>query len=408
MKSNNTIRCIILLAWTLLFSACQLNPRSDNSKIDTKKQHLLKQTPIIVGAEKTSEYLPLLKNKNIAAVVNQTSMVRTQHLVDFLIESKQKLQIIFSPEHGFRGEKGAGEEVVDGVDKHTGIKIISLHGKIKKPNQQQLNTIDMLLFDIQDVGVRFYTYISTMHYLMEACAEYGIPMIVLDRPNPNGDRVDGPVLDLNYQSFIGMHPIPLLHGMTVGELAMMINSEGWLGSGKKCNLKVIRVDNYHHRMRYSLPIKPSTNLPNDESIRLYPSLGLFEGTSISVGRGTNMPFQVLGYPDPIMGKYTFTPEKISGSWSQLNYANEKLFGEKLMAKDVENNFLEPLIRWYQKFKSNDLLFFTRKDFFDKLAGGATLRKQILNGLSSEEINNSWQKELQQFKQLRSQYLLYPQ
>ena len=364
-------------------------------------------TSVIVGAERVFEYIPLLENKNIAVLVNQTSMVHDQHIVDMLVELGLDLKIIFAPEHGFRGNKGAGEEIFDGVDDKTEISIFSLHGKIKKPTFEQLKKIDILLFDIQDVGVRYYTYISSMHYLMEACAEYSIPLVILDRPNPNGNRVNGPVLDLSYQSFVGMHPIPLLHGMTVAEIALMINGEGWLPGGNKCELHIVKVKNYTHSTVYSLPVAPSPNLPNDLSVFLYPSLGLFEGTAVSVGRGTSLPFQVLGYPLSTMGDFSFTPEKISGSWSQLNFAGEKLFGEKFEASDTQNNLLDALIKWHQKFKKHGLEFFTRKSFFDKLAGNSTLRNQIETGKTAIEIEQSWQQSLQQFKLLRSQYLLYP-
>jgi len=362
---------------------------------------------IIVGAEQFYEYLPLIKNKRVGLLVNQTSQVKGQHLVDFLVKNKINISAIFAPEHGFRGKQGAGEMIYDGRDIKTGIDIFSLHGKHKKPQKKQLDQIDLLIFDIQDVGVRYYTYISSMHYFMEACAENNIPLIVLDRPNPNGHYIDGPVLELNYQSFIGMHPIPVVHGLTVGELATMINGEEWLVDGKQCDLTVIKVKNYDHNTHYSLPIKPSPNLPNDLSVQLYPSLGFFEGTSISVGRGTDWPFQVLGYPDKIMGDFSFKPKQITGSWKALNYAESFLYGERFTTAESGKLSLRYLINWREKFKHHNLELISRPDFFDKLAGSDRLRKKIQSGMSAKEIEDSWQPELTEYQQVREKYLLYP-
>lgn len=362
---------------------------------------------IIVGAENTSAYLPQLKNKRIALLVNQTSMVHRQHLVDFLISHNIQIKLIFAPEHGFRGNKGAGEKISNSHDNKTGLPIISLHGKIKKPQPEQLKDIDLLVFDIQDVGVRFYTYISTLHYYMEACAENSIPLLVLDRPNPNGDYIAGPVLDLQYRSFLGMQSIPLVHGLTVGELAQMINGEHWLKNGKQCKLKVIPIQNYTHNSHYHLPIKPSPNLPNDNAIRLYPSLALFEATSVSVGRGSDHPFEVLAYPDPNMGGFSFTPKKISGSWGRLNYAGEKLYGEKVKATDYKYFSLKPFIRWFKKFKTMHLLFISRPKFLDKLMGTDQFRKQLTSGAKEKTIVDSWRANLKKYQRKRKQYLLYP-
>ena len=361
---------------------------------------------VIVGAEQFSEYLPLIKNKRVGLLVNQTSQVGHQHLVDSLIEKQINVSAIFAPEHGFRGKQGAGETILDGRDIKTGIDIFSLHGKYKKPQKKQLEQIDFLIFDIQDVGVRYYTYISSMHYFMEACAENNIPMIVLDRPNPNGHYIDGPVLDLNYQSFIGMHPIPVVHGLTVGELATMINGEEWLIDGKQCDLTVIKVKNYDHNTHYSLSIKPSPNLPNDLSVQLYPSLGFFEGTSISVGRGTDWPFQVLGYPDKKMGGFSFRPKQITGSWKELNYAESSLYGERFTVAESGKLSLSYLINWREKFKRHNLTLISRPGFFDKLAGSDSLRNKIQSGMSAEEIENSWLPELDKYQQIRKKYLLY--
>lgn len=363
---------------------------------------------VVVGAERFDIYLPWINDKNIALMVNQTSLVKDKHLVDALIEQKVAIEMIFSPEHGFRGDHGAGEKVLDGIDSKTGIKLLSLYGKQKKPTAKQLKKIDVMLFDIQDVGVRFYTYISSMHYLMEACAENNIPLIVLDRPNPNGDYVDGPMLDLNYQSFVGMHPIPLVHGLTVGELAKMINGERWLKNGAQCQLMVVPVLNYNHQTTYSLPVKPSPNLPNDLAVRLYPSLALFEATDVSVGRGTDYPFQMLGYPDKSFGDFVFKPHSITGSWSRLNYAGESLYGIRFNNEDSSPFTLKYFLEWNHKFGNNNKHLISRPDFFDKLAGSDKLRKQILAGESIDAIRKSWHKGLQQYLSMRKAYLLYPE
>ncbi len=379
-----------------------LSTNGQNSNLEMERNNIIR-----VAAENSSAYLPFLKNKRIALLVNQTSMVHRQHLVDFLISNNIQVKLIFAPEHGFRGNKGAGEKISNSHDNKTGLAIISLHGKIKKPQPEQLKNIDLLVFDIQDVGVRFYTYISSLHYYMEACAENSIPLLVLDRPNPNGDYIAGPVLDLHYRSFLGIHPIPLVHGLTVGELAQMINGEHWLKNGKQCELKVIPIQNYTHNSHYQLPIKPSPNLPNDNAIRLYPSLALFEATSVSVGRGSNYPFEVLAYPDTTMGTFSFTPNKISGSWSRLNYAGEKLYGEKLRATDYYYFSPEPFIHWFEKFKSRKLPFITRPEFLDKLMGTDQFRKQLSEGLNQKTIVDSWVSALKKYQQKRKQYLLYP-
>ena len=262
---------------------------------------------LVLASEKFDDYLPFLKNKKVGLLVNHTSMVNNTHLVDTLLALNVEVTCIFAPEHGFRGKADAGEHVVSGVDPRTGIPVVSLYGDNKKPSEDNLQNMDVVIFDIQDVGARFYTYISSMHYMMEACGENNLKMLVLDRPNPNGEYFDGPVLKKEFQSFVGMHPIPVVHGLTVGELANMINDEGWLKDSIKCDLTVIKMDNYRHDMPYSVPVKPSPNLPTDLSIRLYPSLCFFEATEISVGRGTLMPFQVIGRPDTRFGSFTFPP-----------------------------------------------------------------------------------------------------
>ncbi len=395
--SQNLAIILIVFISIVVLSNCKNNPQKNSP---------LSSASVVVGAENLADYLPDLQHKKVALLVNQTSMIKQQHLVDALLSLQVNIKLIFAPEHGFRGKQGAGEKVIDGVDSKTGLAIISLHGSRKKPTAEQLKNIDILIFDIQDVGVRYYTYISSMHYLMEACAENSIPLIVLDRPNPNAETVDGPLLDLNYRSFVGMHPIPLLHGMTVGELALMINGEGWLSDNAHCELKIVKVSNYTHKTDYSLPVPPSPNLPNDAAVKLYPSLGFFEATPVSVGRGTEMPFQVLGYPDPEMGRFSFKPKTISGSWSSHNYAGETLYGESLQAFYKNGFSLKYFLNWSKRFKKMGWTFITRPDFLDKLSGSSTLRRQLEEGFTVEEIRKSWENDLKQFNLLRRRYLLY--
>ncbi|HWZ22486.1 MAG TPA: DUF1343 domain-containing protein, partial [Cytophagaceae bacterium] len=345
----------------------------------------------------------LLKNKNVALMVNPSSLVGKSHLVDTLIASGINIKKIFSPEHGFRGTADAGEKINNETDSKTGLPVISLYGDNKKPTEAQLKDIDVIVFDIQDVGVRFFTYISSMHYLMQACADYNKKIIILDRPNPNGYYIDGPVLEMSYKSFVGMHPIPIVHALTVGELAKMINGEKWLDSNKVCDLTVIPLKNYDHKMNYSLPVKPSPNLPNDLSIQLYPSLCLFEGTIISVGRGTENPFQIIGAPKKEYGKFEFTPKSTPGAKKPL-YENQLCYGI-----DVRNHAskkglqLSFLIEVYQKSPEKDKFF---NSFFNKLAGNKTLQEQVKKGLTEEEIRKSWQADLTKYKSMRKKYLLY--
>ena len=368
-------------------------------------------SPILPGAYQLDRYLPLLKNKNVALVVNHTSLVNQTHLVDTLLASGISVDRIFAPEHGFRGEAGAGETIQDGTDPTTGLPIVSLYGKNKKPTAKQLEGIDLVVFDIQDVGARFYTYISTMHYVMEACAEQNKPLIILDRPNPNGYYVDGPVLDTALRSFVGMHPIPIVHGLTVGELAQMINGERWLANGEQCTVQIIPVQNYTHADRYHLPVRPSPNLPNDQAINLYPSLCLLEGTVMSLGRGTDFPFQVIGYPNSAFdhlanGNFTFTPRSIPGVAPTPKHEAEKCYGADLRTALRLNHFtLQYVLDSYQEAEKagiND--FFS--PFFDKLAGTTQLKKQITDGLTEDEIRTSWEPALGQYKKMRKQYLLY--
>ena len=356
---------------------------------------------IIVGAEQTIKYLPLLQNKRVAIVANQTSIIKNTHLVDSLATMNIDIKKIFSPEHGFRGQNDAGEKVSNEIDSKTGLQIISLYGKNKKPMSEDLLDIDIILFDIQDVGVRFYTYISTLHYVMESIAENNKKLIILDRPNPNAHYIDGPILEEKYKSFVGMHKVPIVYGMTIGEYARMINGEKWIK--KECELTVIKLINYHHKTRYELPIKPSPNLPNNKSINLYPSLCLFEGTSISVGRGTNIPFQHFGSPYIYSYNYSFIPK--SGPGSKFpKHENKICFGKNLEKYPYLSSInLSWLIESY-KLTNNKEYFFN--DFFDKLAGSDKLRKQIISKKSSQEIKKSWKEDLEEFKKIREKYLLY--
>ena len=356
---------------------------------------------IVLGAERTDTYLPLLKNKKIGIIGNQTSMIDTTHLVDSLLSIGINVVQVFSPEHGFRGKADAGEKVENGIDIRTGIPIISLYGENKKPKKEQLKGIDILLFDIQDVGVRFYTYISTLHYIMEAAAENNIKVIILDRPNPNRHYIDGPILDTSFRSFVGMHPIPIVHGMTIGEYAKMITGENWIS--KKCNLTVIEMKNYNHNIQYNLPIRPSPNLPNARSINLYPSLCLFEGTNVSVGRGTNYPFQHFGSPY-LKSNYSFIPKSGEGS-KYPKHENVKCFGTDLRFQDnyLTSINLDWLIESYNNYPEKEKFF---NSYFDKLVGTDKLRLQIIEGKTTKYIKKSWQAELYQFKEIREKYLLY--
>jgi len=356
------------------------------------------------GAYQTNYYLPLLKNKKVAIVANQTSTYENIHLVDFLLENSIEVKKVFAPEHGFRGKEDAGAKIKDGFDARTGLPILSLYGSNKKPSIEQLKEIEMIVFDIQDVGARFYTYISTLHYVMEAAAESDIPVVLLDRPNPNAHYIDGPVLQPGFESFVGMHPVPVVYGMTIGEYGLMINGEGWLANKAQCNLIVVPIKNYNHQSPYELPIKPSPNLPNARSINLYPSLCFFEGTPISAGRGTEMQFQIYGAPElnPIEFPFEFIPNSNEGS-KDPKFKNEICFGEDLRNNvELSSINLNWLIKAYQA-SEND--FFNT--FFAKLAGTDQLEAQIKAGLSSNQIKETWQERLEAFKKIRNNYLLYP-
>lgn len=356
---------------------------------------------LVLGAERIDKILKTIDNKNIAIVGNQTSVVNQVHLVDTLISLNQKIISVFSPEHGFRGVEDAGAKVDNEIDKKTGLPIISLYGKNKKPTSEQLIGIDVIIFDIQDVGARFYTYISTLHYILEACSEKNIKVVILDRPNPNGHYVDGPILEEKYKSFVGMHQIPIVHGMTIGEYATMIVGEKWIENN--CNLEIIEMINYNRNENYELPIKPSPNLPNSKSINLYPSLCLFEGTNVSVGRGTDKPFQHFGSPFLKFYSYAFQPKSGPGS-KYPKHENKTCVGKNLENSPYLSSInLNWLIESYNQTNNKEDFF---NSFFDKLAGTDKLRTQIISGLNEKEIRSSWKTGLKEFKKTRIKYLLY--
>jgi len=363
---------------------------------------------ITVGAEQTDKYLPQLKGKNIALVVNQSSEVQGHHLVDMLLHQHINVVKIFAPEHGFRGMADAGQHLKNGVDTETGLPIISLYGQHKKPTKNDLKNIDIIVFDIQDVGVRFYTYLSTLHYIMESAAENDIKVIVLDRPNPNGGRIDGEILNLKYKSFVGMHPVPILYGMTIGEYALMINGEGWLKGHQKVKLTVVKLGDYTHTSHYLLPVKPSPNLPNDLSIYLYPSLAFFEGTIFSAGRGTLNQFQLYGNPFYKKKGFSFKPISREGA-KYPKHQNKVCYGVDLTNEVVKPNEginLAYLLDAYKNYPYKKK-FFLKNRFIDKLSGSNNLRLQVIAGKSIKEIKESWKKGLETFKNIRQNYLLYP-
>ena len=402
MSSNLVFKNTVLFSVLLMCYCNSLKAQSKKESIDVASISRMKL--IKTGADNYTDYLPLLAGKKIGIVTNPTGILSNKtHLVDFLLDQKVALEKIFAPEHGFRGTADAGEHIVDGKDSQTGLPIISLYGENKKPKPEQLTNIDIVIFDIQDVGARFYTYISSLHYIMEACAEQKIEVIVLDRPNPNGNIIDGPTLEIKNTSFVGMHPIPLLHGMTIGEYAKMINGEKWLLNGIQCNLTVIPCLNYKREMTYSLPVKPSPNLPNDQSINLYASLCFFEGTNVSVGRGTGKQFQIYGSPFLPKSKFKFTPKPNFGAKDPV-FKNQLCFGEDLSnIPKVKQLELKWLLKAFNKTKDKSSFFNT---FFIKLTGTQKLQEQIEANLSEAEIRKSWLKGLNDFKEMRKKYLIY--
>ena len=406
-----------VLLWLLILSGCGNHDKkatllTSSTEVDAG---IVADTSIVVAANRIPEYLPILKGKKLAVVANQTSVIfKTSvenpsgftHLVDSLRSLNLDIKKVFAPEHGFRGKADAGEHVTDGIDTKTGLPIISLYGKNRKPSPDQLDDLDMVVFDIQDVGVRFYTYIATLQLVMEACAAKGIGLLVLDRPNPNGHYVDGPTMEEAHTGFLGMTPIPLVYGMTIGEYAKMINEEAWLEDGKKVALTVIPLENYTHQSFYSLPIRPSPNLPNDTSITLYPSLGLFEGTNVNAGRGTEFQFQRYGAPflDTLKHKFKYTPAPNFGS-KKPKHNGVLCYGTDLsMAGRMHKVSLQYILDAYQNCKDQTKFFNTSG--FTKHAGTAILQKQIEAGKSEEEIRKSWEAKHEQFKKIRERYLLY--
>lgn len=400
MHSIKYIILIFLVSQTI-FGYCQ--PQQ------TLKKQLPKNGTILPGAYITGKYLPLLKAKKVGIVANNTSVINKTHLVDSLISLRINVTKIFGPEHGFRGDQPDGKEINNTKDPRTGKEVISLYGNHKKPSKADLSGIDIMIFDIQDVGARFYTYISTLTYVMEACAENNIPLIVLDRPNPNGYYVDGPVLKPEYTSFVGMHPVPVVYGMTIGEYATMVNGEKWLKDGKQCKLTIIKCENYTHNSRYQLPVQPSPNLQDMKAIYLYPSLCLFEGTVVSIGRGTDSPFKVFGHPNLSTEKFSFTPKPIKGVSEDPPLKGQICYGQNLeksaeLIKADGHIELKWLIETYKSL-NNQTEFFN--NYFDKLAGSNKLREQIITGKDETEIRKSWQPDLVVFKEIRKKYLLYP-
>lgn len=411
------VKLKIFVAYLMLLQAMNFSCGAKNTAHSLKEQPVQEPIPVselptpVPAAERMELYLPTLQGKRIAAVVNHTSLVGKTHLIDTLLKSGVQVVKIFAPEHGFRGMADAGEHVKDGKDAATGIPLVSLYGDKKKPGAQDLKNIDLVLFDIQDVGARFYTYISTMSYVMEACAENNIPMLILDRPNPNGHYMDGPVLDKKYRSFVGLHEVPVVHGMTVGEYANMVNGEGWLANGVKCRLQVVPCAGYDHRTFYEVPVKPSPNLPNMRAIYLYPSICFFEGTVVSVGRGTDKQFQVIGAPGFTLGDFTFTPVSKEGAKNPpqegklcRGFDLSKLeINELRQRKSLDLSYL---IEFY-KNAPDQANFFLKNNFIEKLAGEADLKRQIIEGKTESEIRQSWQPGLEKFRAIRNKYLMYP-
>lgn len=404
MKKQNLILLSGLIFGLIGLTACQSNGSNEESDEQNSQELTL-----LTGADQLDEYLPLLEGKKVGLMGNQTSIVGEdqKHLVDVLFDENVDLRFAFAPEHGFRGKVERGEKVSNEVDAETGLPLFSLYGKNEKQDSI-MQSIDVMIFDLQDVGARFYTYITSLHEVMELCAKHDKELIVLDRPNPNGDQVDGPVRKSDaFKSGVSFHKIAMIHGLTVGELGHMINGEKWLKEGRQCKLTVIPVKNYDHSMQYDLPVIPSPSLPNALSVRLYTSLCLFEGTDVSVGRGTDWPFQVVGYPDSTFGSFEFTPGERDGMSLHVEGKGDLNYGLDLRDLDPKDQTftLKYVIDFYNKMPDKSK-FFTRAEFFDKLAGTDELRKQIIEGLSEEEIKESWKEELQEYKAMRANYLLY--
>lgn len=391
----------------LVFSSCQFGKSQNNKSYSTNST--VATDRILPAADQLDEYLPMLKNKKVGLMGNQTTIVGDQkeHLVDILIREGVDLRFAFAPEHGFRGDIERGEKVYNATDEKTGLNLFTLYGGNAKQDSI-IQSIDVMIFDLQDVGARFYTYMTSMHHVMDLCARHGKHLIVLDRPNPNGDQIDGPIRkDDKFKADISFHKVPIMHGLTMGEMAQMINGEKWLEDGRHCNLTVIPVKNYDHSMMYELPVIPSPSLPNHVAVRLYGSLCLFEGTSISEGRGTDWPFQVIGYPDPAFGDFTFTPGEKAGMAKHVEGKGVVNYGLDL--RDINPNehkfTLKYLIDFYNKMP-DESKFFSRAEFFDKLAGTDELRKEIIAGKTEIEIRASWKADLDEYKKMRKRYMLY--
>lgn len=427
--SKFTAKNLLPFAALLFVASSCKTPQTINYSVpaQTMVKSKIKSTKFMTGSDNTESYFSLLKNKKVGILTNQTGLISfdyeynstdsithtqqagfktaTMHVVDFLVEkTKIDLVKIYAPEHGFRGNAENGETVVDGKDTKTGLPIISLYGNSKKPSPEQLSGIDVLLFDLQDVGARFYTYISSLHYVMEACAENNIELIILDRPNPNGNIVDGPILEKEYKSFVGMHEIPVLHGMTIGEYALMINGEKWLKDSVQCKIKVVPCENYRREMTYSLPVKPSPNLPNDQAINLYGSICFFEGTNVSLGRGTNKQFQIYGSPFLTANHFSFTPMPNEGAKDPL-YNGRICCGEDLSEiPKIKRIELKWLLKAYRETEDKSKFFIP---YFTNLAGTKKLQQQIESGMSEEEIRATWKAGIEKFKEMRKKYLIYP-
>lgn len=402
MKNIRTLSALFIFA---MFSQCGQKSASSGSNELLAQGNNMQKSAVKVGADQLEVLLPQVENKKVALVVNHTSLVGNTHLADTLMSAGVMVKKVFAPEHGFRGAAADGEKINDGVDSRTGLPIVSLYGSNRKPTKEQLDDVDIVIFDIQDVGTRFYTYISTMHYVMEACAEQGKKMIILDRPNPNADYIDGPVRVPELKTFVGMHPIPIVHALTVGELAQMINGEGWLANGLKCDITIIPVKNWKHDDPYPLQVKPSPNLPTDQAVRLYPSLCLFEGTVISVGRGTEIPFSIIGNPEFTDMPFSFTPKAIPGMSNYPPHENKVCYGLDLRNVEVGPGInLDYLLRFYAKYPDKEN-FFTGS--FDRLAGTPVLKEQIRKGFTEAQIKETWQADLKAYREMRVQYLLYP-
>ena len=402
---DKSLQWLLVVMFLLSGTSCKSQTADKGSKPSVAA---VDKQRVLTGAEQLSAYAGLLKNKKVGIVANPTSVVGKLHLVDTLLASGVQVVKVFAPEHGFRGEAEAGEDVTGGIDRKTGVGVVSLYGNHKKPTQEDLAGVDIVVFDIQDVGVRFYTYISTLQYVMESCAVYNLPLLVLDRPNPNAHYIDGPVLEKEFTSFVGMQPVPVVYGMTMGEYAQMLNGEGWLKDGVKCKLQVIGLKNWTHADDYILPVAPSPNLPNQAAVRLYPSLCLFEGTAVSLGRGTDFPFQCYGFPDNPSGNFEFTPISIPGKAKTPPLLGKKCNGELLQSfaekKRPDTIVLTWLIRAYKNYPDTSKFFIP---FFNSLSGNSILQAQIKANATENDIRASWKEDIDRFKDIRKKYLLYP-